>query len=51
MTTQLIQSTTLTQVTEVHAGQDTQLIYVNPDGSMHIELIVTDDIGVEMLEG
>jgi hypothetical protein len=33
-----------------HAGQDLQIMSVLPDGSLHIEMIVVDDTGIEHLE-
>jgi hypothetical protein len=32
----------------IKIGQDTQIIHVLPNGSLSIELIVVDDIGVEV---
>lgn len=38
------------QVTELQIGQDKQIIMVNADGTLHVEMIIQDDIGVEVLE-
>jgi hypothetical protein len=32
----------------IKIGQDTQIRHILPDGSLSIELIVVDDIGVEV---